>query len=105
MAYRLLRGGGVMRTADGASIPPDPSNRDWAAYQAWLAAGNVPEPAETEPDREPDRDVVTLEGLRAVDAELQAATTIVQLRTGFRKALGVMATRFERPGTSGGGTP
>jgi len=34
----------VVRDADGASIPPDPRNADWQAYQAWLAAGNTPAP-------------------------------------------------------------
>jgi len=27
---------------DGAWIPPDPANRDWVAYQEWLAEGNTP---------------------------------------------------------------
>lgn len=29
---------------DGAWIPPDPANRDYAEYQEWLEAGNEPQP-------------------------------------------------------------
>lgn len=32
--------------SDGLNIPCDPANIDYAAYLAWVAAGNTPEPAE-----------------------------------------------------------
>ena len=35
---------GVIRASDRASIPDDDRNRDWRAYQEWLAAGNAPDP-------------------------------------------------------------
>ncbi|MFD2235458.1 hypothetical protein [Phaeospirillum tilakii] len=35
----------VIREGDGACIPPDPANGDYAAYLAWVAAGGVPDPA------------------------------------------------------------
>lgn len=50
-AYKLLRDGAVLRTADGASIPPDPRNGDRKAYDAWLALGNTPDPADPKPPR------------------------------------------------------
>lgn len=42
LAVTLPGGGGILRDHDGAFIPADPRNTDWQAYQAWLAAGNVP---------------------------------------------------------------
>jgi hypothetical protein len=44
MAYTLTTGTSVTRDADGAGIPDDPRNADWQAYQAWLAAGDMPNP-------------------------------------------------------------
>jgi hypothetical protein len=42
--YRLTDSGTVVRTSDGAFIPDDPANSDRVAYEAWLAAGGVPDP-------------------------------------------------------------
>ena len=37
---------GVKRLSDGAGIPFDPANRDFAEYLRWLEEGNEPLPAE-----------------------------------------------------------
>jgi hypothetical protein len=37
-------GGVIIRTEDGASIPPDPANRDYVEYQQWVEGGGVPDP-------------------------------------------------------------
>ncbi len=42
--YRLTETALVIRTADGAFIPPEDGNADWQAYQEWLADGGVPDP-------------------------------------------------------------
>lgn len=39
-------GVGVYRKSDGAFVPNNPDNKDWVTYQAWLAAGNTPDPAD-----------------------------------------------------------
>lgn len=47
MSY-LLHSDGCVQQGDSL-IPPDPENRDYQEYLAWVAAGNVPDEAEQPP--------------------------------------------------------
>jgi hypothetical protein len=44
MTYTFNQSGGIVRDADGAFIPEDPANTDYAAYLDWCAAGNTATP-------------------------------------------------------------
>jgi hypothetical protein len=52
--YQLTASTSIKRLADNAFIPNDPGNTDFAAYTAWLEAGNTPEPAPPPPPPLPD---------------------------------------------------
>jgi hypothetical protein len=51
--YQLTTGTSIIRLSDGATIPSDPANRDFALFTAWLEAGNEPEPAPAPPPPPP----------------------------------------------------
>ena len=65
----------VIRTGDGACIPPDEANRDYAEYLDWKADGNTPdayvEPGVPEP--EPTEEAMLLfdheNRIRAIEGE------------------------------------
>lgn len=46
MTYKLTTLPSIVRLADGAFIPCDPANTDYAAYLQWLADGNTPQPVD-----------------------------------------------------------
>lgn len=61
--YKLDRFGGIVRVTDGAGVPADPANLDYAEYLKWQAEGNTPTPYEPDPT----------EGRGALKAAAQAA--------------------------------
>jgi len=44
--YKLTNSTNITRISDGAVIPNDPANTDYAAYVAWLKDGGTPQPAD-----------------------------------------------------------
>ena len=47
--YKLTNSTSITRLADGASIPADPANSDYAEYLEWVEEGNTPEAADVPP--------------------------------------------------------
>ena len=72
MTYQLTTGDIILRTTDGAFIPPDPANTDYAAYLEWVEAGNMPDPA---PMVVPPAPLTTEQKLEA------AGLTVAELKT------------------------
>jgi hypothetical protein len=52
--YQLTATNSIIRLSDGAFIPADSSNTDYAAYLRWWAEGNTPLPAAPPPPPGPD---------------------------------------------------
>ena len=63
--YQLTNTTAIIRTSDGAYIPADEANTDYAEYLEWLKAGNTPEAATPEPG--PD-----IEALRRAAYQVEA---------------------------------
>jgi hypothetical protein len=47
--YKLTDNTSIIRILDGANIPNDPANSDYAAYLEWVEEGNTPEAADVPP--------------------------------------------------------
>lgn len=79
--YKLTNHASIQRLTDNAFIPQDEGNSDYQAYLAWLAEGNVPEPAD--PVIEPiPQSVSKAQGLIA----LEMAGVLVSIETYMQTA-------------------
>lgn len=47
--YKLTNTTSIIRIADGACIPADSANNDYAEYLRWVAKGNTPAPVDVPP--------------------------------------------------------
>lgn len=74
--FKLGRNGTVQRLSDGAWIPDDTRNVARQEYEAWVAAGNTPQPADADPVINDTR-----------RATIQAATTIAELKAALIQVL------------------
>jgi hypothetical protein len=67
----------IVRLLDGAWIPDDPKNGDYAAYLAWVAEGNTPEPA----------DILLVVFASLTPRQIRQALTRAGLRTAVEQAV------------------
>lgn len=64
--YKILRGGAILRTADGAFVPADPTNPDYQQYLDDAERGAVV----AQPDPEPEPETPPTEILLALLADV-----------------------------------
>lgn len=84
-SYKLMNDQMILRS-DGAGIPIDPANADYAAYQAWLAEGNEPLPtASPEEALAAERAAMVCSRFQA-RAALHAAGLLAQVETAVAAA-------------------
>ena len=81
MAYKCTKTDIIIRVKDGAYIPADPANIDYAAYLTWLAEGNTPQPVDpvvpTVPEAVTKRKAI-LDALGLTEAQLNSLLRLAE---------------------------
>jgi hypothetical protein len=91
-AYSLTGIGSIQRNSDGAFIPVDPHNLDYAAYLVWVAAGNTaasyvaPPPAPLSATPYQFRAGLTAAGIRTQVETAVAASTDQNVKDAYQFA-------------------
>lgn len=105
--YKLTQSTNILRLSDGAFIPADPANTDYAAYQKWLAEGNTPEPADPPVPVVPPKQFTSLEFLDLFTESEQlaiatAAMQSAQVKLWYDRTLAAMFITLADPRTEAG---
>lgn len=96
MRYKLAARGFVLRD-DGTFIPASIDNKDYQDYQAWLAAGNTPDPASVIAQSDPADIDLLQKQMKALAMLMRqyinqtragntTAVTVAQLKADFKTA-------------------
>lgn len=73
--YKLTNSTAIQR-ADGATIPADPANTDYAEYLAWVAAGNTPDAAGVPPQPTPLQEIADIEAANPITHRMLRELTL-----------------------------
>ena len=103
--YKYLSTSMVLRESDGVSIPIDPANLDYRAYQAWAALGNTATPYT--PDTPPPAQFTPLDFLDLFTQDEQLAVVLAGMQNAavklwYDRALAAQFITIADPRTEGG---